>query len=97
ALAIGTSRQPAAAQLLITEWDNNIEPQFRSVLLRAISASRAETGLEFLLTLVREGPLTQARSALEALEFHQDSKDIQDRTERAIQQRMQDGLPSIND
>jgi len=97
ALAIGTSRQPAAANLLITEWNNNIEPQFRSVLLRAISASRAESGLEFLLSLVREGPLTQARSALEALEFHQDSKDIQDRTERAIQQRMRDGLPSIRD
>lgn len=97
ALAIGSSRQPGAAEFLITTWNNTINASFRSVLLRAISSSRAETGLEFLLSLIREGSRLQARSAMEALELHSESADIQERTEKAIQQRQLDGLPSIDD
>jgi len=97
ALAIGSSRQPGAADLLITEWNNTMNASFRSVLLRAISSSRAETGLEFLLSLIREGPRLPAQSALDALQLHSESADIQERTEKAIQQRQRDGLPSINE
>ena len=95
ALAIGSSRQPAAADLLIESWNNTLDAEFRSVLVRAISASRAEKGLEFLLSLVREGARPQAQSALDALQLHQDSNDIHDRTEQAIAQRQREGLPSL--
>ncbi len=97
ALAIGSSRQPGAADLLITAWSDTMDASFRSVLLRAISSSRAETGLEFLLSLIMEGAPLQARSAMEALQLHAESADIQKRTEKAIQQRQRDGLPSIDE
>lgn len=72
ALAMGASRLPAAVPLLREAWESAKE----EVLLRAISASRQEEAIEFLLDLVREGRPGDRAAALEALAIHKDSPEI---------------------
>ncbi|HET9220207.1 MAG TPA: HEAT repeat domain-containing protein, partial [Terriglobia bacterium] len=55
ALALGASRLTSAVERLIEAWKESRGRELGSVLLRALSSSRDETALEFLLGLVREG------------------------------------------
>lgn len=89
ALSLGASRLPAAVRLLVEAWNGTRDRDFSSVLLRALSSSRDETALLFLLNLVREGLGKDSAAALEALELHKDSEEIQEsirlaRLERVI-------------
>jgi HEAT repeat protein len=88
ALAIGVWRHTKAIEILIATWKETMDREFRSVLLRAISSSREESALEFLLSLVREGPGWQAAAALEALELHAGSPEIQARIALAKNDRI---------
>src|SRR6185295_7167672 len=76
ALAMGASSQSSAIPILIAAWKDTLDRDFRSVLLRAISASREESALAFLLSLVENGPSHQAAAASEALALHADSPEI---------------------
>jgi HEAT repeat protein len=87
AMALGSSRQPAAAARLTDTWDHQRDPQFRLVLLRALSATRQPAALEFLLNLVRIGRIGDAAQALEALALHRDSPDIRRQVEEAASSR----------
>jgi len=91
ALAIGGWRHPKGVQILIETWRETLDHSFRSTLLRAISSSREESGLEFLLSLVREANGPQATSALEALELHSGSPEIQSRIDLAKDFRRRSG------
>jgi hypothetical protein len=90
ALAMGLWRHPRAIEILIAAWKGTTDKDFRSILLRAISSSREESALEFLLSLVREGPGWQAAAALEALDLHSGSPEIQARTALARKERLQE-------
>ena len=90
ALAMGLWRHPRAVEILIAAWKGTMDKEFRSILLRAISSSREESALEFLLSLVREGPGWQAAAALEALDLHSGSPEIQARTALARKERLQE-------
>ena len=79
ALAMGVWRHAKAIEILIAAWKDTVDRDFRSVLLRAISSSREESALEFLFALVKEGPGWQAAAALEALELHAGSSEIEAR------------------
>jgi len=87
ALSLGGSRLATAVGVLIEVWDKSPRSEFGSVLLRAISSSRDETALAFLLNLVKEGSSRDSASALDALHLHSDSPEIRDRVERAKQAR----------
>jgi HEAT repeat protein len=88
ALAMGQFRHAKAVGILIAAWRDTMDRDFRSVLLRAISVSREESALEFLLSLVREGPGWKATAALEALELHSGSPEIQTRIAAARNERI---------
>ena len=90
ALAMGLWRHPRAIEILIAAWKGTMDKEFRSILLRAISSSREESALEFLLSVVREGPGWQAAAALEALDLHSGSPEIQARTALARKERLQE-------
>ena len=77
ALSLGASRLPAAVQSLIETWQASRSTAFRSVLLRALSSSREDSALAFLLKLVREATSRDVEAALQALELHKDSPEIQ--------------------
>jgi HEAT repeat protein len=93
ALALGASRLPAAVAVLIETWKQGQTGQFASVLLRALSSSRDETALAFLLGLIREGSVRHRSAALEALALHKDSPEIQTLIDEARKQgeRMRNG------
>jgi hypothetical protein len=82
ALALGAARLPQAVAMLRECWKGSRERDFRGVLLRAISASRQEEGIEFLLGLVRGGGEDGA-AAFEALKLHRESAEIWRRVEEA--------------
>jgi HEAT repeat protein len=88
ALSLGASRLGPAVNVLIERWRTSRSREFSSVLLRALSSSREETALAFLLDLVREGTSRDSASALEALELHRDSPDIRLRVEEARGRRL---------
>lgn len=88
ALAMGMWRNAKAVEILIAAWEATVDKDFRSVLLRAISSSREESALKFLLTLVREGSGWQAAAALDALELHAGSPEIQTRIAAAKNERV---------
>jgi HEAT repeat protein len=87
ALSLGASRLPVAVQRLIGVWKETRNREFSTVILRALSSSRDEMALSFLLGLVREGLSRDAAAALEALELHADSPEIRARTEQAKGER----------
>ena len=80
ALALGASRSAAAVALLRQAWEKTKE----EILLRAISASRQQEAIEFLLDLVRDGRRKDASDAVEALALH---KDREPEVRRLFQQR----------
>jgi HEAT repeat protein len=90
ALAMGLCRHRKAAEILIVAFKSTADRDFRPVLLRAISSSRDESALEFLFTLVREGSGWEATAALEALELHAGSPEIQARIAAARKGRIQE-------
>ena len=53
------------------------------MLLRALSISRQESALEFLLHVLENGSLPDARAALEALSLDRTSPEIRRRAEAA--------------
>ncbi len=87
ALALGSSRLPGAAPLLEQSFARQRDPDFRQVLLRAISSTRQPPALDFLLNMVRNAREADALSALEALALHRDSADIRRQVEHAAEER----------
>jgi hypothetical protein len=87
ALALGSSRLEGAFDLLHQAWDTTRDRPFRAVLLRAISLSRLDAALEWLLNLVREGRLADATAALEALALHAASDEIRTQAKAAAERR----------
>jgi HEAT repeat protein len=87
ALALGGSRRTTAVQLLIETWKNSHSEAFSSVLLRAISASRLDEAIEFLLEVLRTGTSRQSAAAAEALKLHEGSPEIQSAIEQAKKRR----------
>ena len=79
ALALGASRMPAAIEILRTAWGDKKD----ETLLRAISASRLDDAIAFLVELVRNARLKDAAAALEALALHKESAEIRKQVEAA--------------
>ena len=79
ALALGASRLDGTVELLRGALEAAPDPDFRRVLLRALSSSRQEDAIELLLALLREGSRADSAAALEALEIHRDSPEIWNR------------------
>jgi hypothetical protein len=87
ALALGASRLPAALDVLTQTWSDErfLFPQ--DVLLRAISSSRQESAIEFLLDIVRTGREREAVAALAALALHRGSEEIRAQVAAAVESR----------
>ena len=87
ALALGSSRLPGAALLLQESFVRQRDPDFRLVLLRALSSTRQPPALDFLLNLVRNAREADALAAIESLALHRDSADIRRQVEQAAGER----------
>jgi len=87
ALALGSSRIAGAVEILLNALSRARDPYFRKTILRALSASRQERAMGFLLGLVRDGIRADADGALEALELHRESPEIRAAVEAAVKDR----------
>jgi HEAT repeat protein len=87
ALALGASRLPGVIEVLKEAWTSARNIRSGEPLLRAISASRQESGLDFLLQLIRDGRPADARDAVSALRFHRESPEIAGRVREAAEAR----------
>ncbi|MBV8550923.1 MAG: hypothetical protein JOY54_06455 [Acidobacteriaceae bacterium] len=87
ALALGASRLGSAVQALMKAWTQSSPTQADPVILRAISSSRTEAAIDFLLELVRTGCETHAIEALRALALHAGSPDIAMRVAEIVRAR----------
>ena len=94
ALALGASRLSAAIEVLKQTWRNSRLLVTEDVLLRAISTSRQESAIKFLLDIVRSGREREALAALGAVALHRGSAEILARVAAAVESRSE---PSIND
>jgi HEAT repeat protein len=87
ALALGASRMAGAVEILLKAPPGARHAYFRKTILRALSASRQERAMEFLLALVRDGIRADADGAVEALELHRESPEIRAAVEAAVRDR----------
>jgi hypothetical protein len=91
ALALGVSRLAAAVETLKDVWINSPAVP-RSALLRALSASRQESAIEFLMQILRTGREREAIAVIDALEFHRDSAGIHEKAAAAVSTRDEPAL-----
>lgn len=87
ALSLGVSRLPGVIDVLKEAYSKHRNDRLAEPLLRAISASRQEPGIEFLLEMVQSGSESEMRDAIHALELHKNSPEIARRVQDAIQAR----------
>jgi hypothetical protein len=86
ALALGSSRLSGVVDILQQAWESTRDAEFRQAILRAMSVSRQERALDFLLHLVREGRAQDAKAALEALSLDRHSPEVRRQAEAAAAQ-----------
>lgn len=89
ALALGAARLPESVDALIEAWKSPFAFHQKSVLLRAISASRLDTALDFLFEQIKTGEREEAQDALWALQLHRDSLEIVQRISDTISKRVE--------
>lgn len=87
ALSLGVSRLAEAIYVLKSAYSKHRNDRLAEPLLRAISASRDESGFEFLLQLIRTGSESESQDAIRALELHKGSPQIARRVQEATQTR----------
>jgi HEAT repeat protein len=87
ALALGASRLPPAVSALKVAFGQKFPSLDHDVLCRALSISRQQEAIEFLLDKVRHGRLREAVAALEALHLYRDSAEIRQKVSEAVSKR----------
>jgi HEAT repeat protein len=87
ALALGSCRLPRACRILQEGYARTRDPQFREVLLRAISLTRQQPAINWLLGLVRTARKRDAVDALHALALHKGSEEIRRDVQSAVRGR----------
>jgi HEAT repeats len=92
ALALGESRLQAAFSILRDWWQRTRNAELRQSALLAIAMLRQDAALEFLLALVTEGKLAEAKEAVVALDLYRQDRHLWQRICVAIEQRGDDTL-----
>jgi hypothetical protein len=87
ALALGASRMPEAVELLRETWEKWQGLRPGTALLRAMSASRLDHAIEFLIDLIKQARLPNAEDALHALALNKGTDEMVSRVEQAVKDR----------
>ncbi len=86
-LALGASRRSDAIDLLKASAARVGDPTLRKIVLLALSTSRTEAAIDFLLQLVETGPVGASNDAKEALDLHREDRALQERLQTALRAR----------
>ena len=87
ALVLGESRLPAALPVLQTWWQTLTHRDLRETGLLAIAPLRQDDALQWLLQLLAEGSLRDAKAALEALRLYQQENFLWSKVQAILEQR----------
>ncbi|KAF3884118.1 MULTISPECIES: hypothetical protein [Nostocales] len=92
ALALGESRLNEAFLILKNWWEKTINAQLRRTGLLAIAMLRQDCALEFLLSLIEEGKIVDAKDAIAALSIYRENTELWQQVKRAVQHRGDDAI-----
>ncbi len=87
ALALGESRQPEAFKLLRDAWDDVVDTEGRSALIRATALHRSEPAFEWLLDIIATGTETLASVAADALAVYERNTKLVEQVQAAKARR----------
>ena len=86
-LAIGSSRHPAAFDLLQEKWERPAGGVLRKTLLLAMAITRSEAAIAFLISLLESANLQTAKDTITALAIYRDNEKIRRSVEEAVSRR----------
>ncbi|HEV2986957.1 MAG TPA: HEAT repeat domain-containing protein [Candidatus Angelobacter sp.] len=86
-LAIGSSRHPAAFDLLKEKWESMIRSTRRKTLLLAMALTRSDAAIAFLISLLESGNTQSAKDSLTALAIYRDNEKVRGSVEEAVSGR----------
>lgn len=92
ALALGESRIPAAFPILREWWTSIRSSTLRQTALMSITMLRQDDAISFLLTLIGEGSVPDAKAAILALGIYQQDQALWNRVCQAVQHRDEPSL-----
>jgi HEAT repeat protein len=87
ALALGESRLSEALPILTQWWKRTLNAELRRSGLLAIAMLRQDEALAFLLNLITEGTLSDAKDAVAALDLYRQDKALWQRISYAVELR----------
>jgi hypothetical protein len=91
-LALGTSRSTKAILALKDKWRRTVRGPLKKVLLFALSTSRSEDALHFLLEVLETSPISTAAEVLSALASQRPTQSIRDSIHSAVTRRADPSL-----
>jgi HEAT repeat protein len=86
-LALGSSRLPAALDLLKARCERTAGDPLRKIVLLAIAMIRSDAAIEFLLALLEDCTSTMAKDVVAALAFFRNNEKVRGRVENAVARR----------
>lgn len=94
-LALGSSRLPAALDLLKARWDRTASGPLRRIVLLAIAMIRSDEAIEFLLGLLEECTPSLATDVVMALAFFRNNERVRSQVESAVDRRNEKSLSEV--
>ena len=91
-LALGESRLPAGFEVLKEKWQRTVAAPVRKVLLAAMTASRLDEAVAFLISVIEGADVRTAQDALESLTIYRSNERIVAAVRRVVQRRKDRGL-----
>ena len=95
ALALGGSRHPSVLEPLKTRLDTALRDEIQGPLYLALSITRLDDAVDYLVDIVADGPVGRARHALSALKIHYFKQDLRDRLRPLVEARRDSELDKI--
>lgn len=95
ALALGESRLPEVFSILQNWWQRTRNKELRQTALTAIALLRQDDAIAFLLELIREGTINDAKDAIAAISIYHQDPDLWRRVCETTSQRNEPGLLTL--
>jgi HEAT repeat protein len=94
-LALGSSRLPAALDLLKARWERTVGDPLRKIVLLAIAMIRSDAAIEFLLALLGECTPAVAKDVIAALAFFRNNERVRGQVESVVARRDEKSVTEI--
>jgi HEAT repeat protein len=94
-LALGSSRLPAALDLLKGRWEKTTAGPLRKIVLLAIAMIRSDPAIDFLLALLEECTPTMAKDVIAALALFRNNERVRSQVESLVARRNEKSVSEV--